>query len=94
MKSKRTKEFKELFRIIYWVLVGMIILSISAVVPPAPFNKWLFRLGTMVLGGITGVTASHISLAKSLFYSTRHKKKLLEKLATLEGLEGKPTQNP
>jgi len=78
--------FKELFRIMQWVLFGVIIFLIAPqLLPVAPnFTKRVFQLGMMVLGFATGRASANITFAKSLIDSDDHKKRLLAKLATLE----------
>ena len=76
--------FKELFRVIFWILVASALLLSTTVAPTANMGRWILRLGSMVIGFAAGRATANVSFAKSLIDSNDHKKKLLAKLATLE----------
>ncbi len=87
--------FKELFRIIFWVLLAMAGFRISDLnlnLSPS-FSAWGFRLSLMALGFALGRASANISFTRSLMDSEDYKKQLLAKLATLESTL-KPAQTP
>jgi hypothetical protein len=82
--------FKEMFRLIQWILTGTLVLHISTLLQSPNATRWAFRLGGMIIGFTLGRASGVASFAQSLLNSENFKKKLLAELAILESK--KPTQ--
>ena len=72
--------FKEVFRVMFWFLLGMVFLLLSNL----DVKTWPFRLSFIPMAFALGRASGNVSFTRHLRDSERYKQKLLARAAKLE----------